>query len=222
MAFGRMLILVLMVLPFAVQGQWTKSQLPTLATLDRVVRVAADTFYISGSTRVHRTYNGGVTWTDFALDVLPTPVSDIHFFNSKTGLAAGDVGGGNTAIIAKTTNSAQSWALTFLTNSLPYPRIVQDLEFVTKLDGYAVATHNLVLKTTNGGNSWANVPVNVTGSLLFVKMDKVDHGYLVTEKFVTEFNGQSVVKNVFTVPENNPVVDLKIMPNKKIIIAQRN
>ncbi|MDA0198993.1 MAG: YCF48-related protein [Bacteroidetes bacterium] len=93
-----------------------------------------------------------------AWETLPQPttqnLTSVWFLNKDTGFVAG----GNTYTLGeiyKTTNGGKNWQLAHTTS-----KIIFDLQFLNDSIGYAVGYDNMLLRSSNGGNTWQAVNIN--------------------------------------------------------------
>jgi|AntAceMinimDraft_16_1070373.scaffolds.fasta_scaffold04606_3 photosystem II stability/assembly factor-like uncharacterized protein len=107
------------------------------------------------------TLNNGVT----------APLYSVFFTDSDTGYAVGGSGGGEAAIILKTTNGGSNW--TSQTN--PSNFRLYSVYFTNTNTGYAVGDQGIILKTIDGGTNWAYVQtigsINFLSSIYFINND---------------------------------------------------
>ncbi len=120
----------------------------------------------SSETKIAVTTNGGINW-NIKNDLGAYSLRAIAFYDSLNGLAAGWGG-----VIVKTSNGGTNWEL--ITKSVTTANAdLSDIFFIddstgwvcgsdgTRLGGY----NGIILKTTNGGNSWTKLIINNTGQL---------------------------------------------------------
>lgn len=110
--------------------------------------VHPDTVYMSGNYgRIIKTVNGGANWVLLNTNDTATQFWGLQFVNSLTGFAAGSAGK-----IMKTTDAGTTW--------VPLNSGVQNLfasvHFRNETTGY-ISGGSLIVKTTNGGSSWASL-----------------------------------------------------------------
>jgi|GEM_PF-3903554 len=130
-----------------------------------MVFAAVDTGYISlsravtattGETVVYGTTNGGKTW-----DTLYASSHDIvtmFFTDSKTGFMANNIYIPHSAsytAIYKTINAGQNWQQVYSSQTNKELGIIYSISFYTHQIGYATGAQGTILKTTDGGNTWA-------------------------------------------------------------------
>jgi photosystem II stability/assembly factor-like uncharacterized protein len=115
-----------------------------------------DTGYVAFGTApiVRKTLDGGFTWLYDTLPSLWASFRGIHFISSEIGYVCSDDGS-----IFKTINHGNSWTdITDPGNSLP----LYSIFFTSSDTGYTVGgdgwSSGVILKTTDGGNSWTNTP----------------------------------------------------------------
>jgi photosystem II stability/assembly factor-like uncharacterized protein len=145
---------------------WKPMKISTIQYLNDVYFLNADTGYIVGGPEVHRTLDGGETWS-----LVPNPAQSslysVHFTDYMNGVAVGY----NRTII-RTTNGGASWTLSQnSTSGIWY----LDIVFTSPLIGYYSASNGSVYKTTNGGATWTAQGTGTTSQLgdLFFLNDNV-------------------------------------------------
>ena len=122
-----------------------------------------------------RTTNGGQTWTSRAMAPLVDALIDIRFFDAQHGLATGGIGpysdsrariigtndGGATWTVRHTVEGLYGvgWKMTFPTRMVGYASVER---FTNDPDG---ETDAIVLKTVDGGQTWAEMRIPDAGSL---------------------------------------------------------
>jgi photosystem II stability/assembly factor-like uncharacterized protein len=110
------------------------------------------------SNLILRTTDGGTTWTrhNIPLDAwYDYSISDYHFFDSQNGILV------NYDKTFKTINGGQTWNL--LGGVKTY---VNDIAFVNNSIVYGVGANGIIVKTTNGGNTWFAQSKSVTNESL--------------------------------------------------------
>ncbi|MBS4035826.1 MAG: T9SS type A sorting domain-containing protein [Ignavibacterium sp.] len=101
-----------------------------------------------------RTTNGGTNW-NLAYNFGPGKVGIPFFVNSLTGwMIAGGVD--SLSLIKKTIDAGLNWTTQWGTTTQD---IFNAIHFSDVNNGWAVGRNGLILKTTNGGNSWANTGI---------------------------------------------------------------
>lgn len=145
--------------------------------------VNANTGYISGrfggwvatggSAFIMRTLNGGENWTTIPISAQDNyqQRGDLYFFNADTGLVCGEAGN-----IHRTTNRGINW--TTINTGLGVDDRIFSIHFTSVNTGYVTANDynqvlnintGKILKTTNGGLNWTNIPLpgNIEGHAKF-------------------------------------------------------
>lgn len=113
------------------------------------------------STMLHRTENGGQTWTTIS----GRGYGRIHFINERIGWA------GN----YKTTDGGQTWLYKQF-NFPPLENTIDKIWFADSLIGYAIS-YQTILKTKDGGNSWAIQTETKNGLLQDIQFYNSQIGY---------------------------------------------
>jgi len=93
-----------------------------------------------------KTIDGGVTWTEFEFEYQGL-MNKIGFIDSQNGYAIGTNGA-----YFKTANQGKTWTI----SNLGTQGHLNDFSFVDQKTGY-IAGEQEVLKTTDGGNTWASL-----------------------------------------------------------------
>lgn len=119
-----------------------------------------------------KTADNGTTWTDVTPDPSsPDPITAINFVSAQSGFASA----GTT--LYTTVNGGASWT------STPVPFTVTDLNFTDMLTGTATGTTTsantpaLIMKTTDGGQTWtSSLSVNDPNLFvsIFTRYDKIN------------------------------------------------
>ena len=178
---------------------WSPQSLSLDFTLDGVDFVDADNGWAisddssytgsGASTAIEHTTNGGNTWTPEWLSGC-LGLTAVDFLDSANGWVAGSYFpthfGGGSAIpaIYKTTNGGLTWTREALPSGTRRLTITS-LQFLDQDNGWAVGStfigHSLqgwLMKTTNGGSTWARVsPLNVD-ELVAVHFIDAQHGWI--------------------------------------------
>ena len=114
-----------------------------LETIDALTAFAVGGYDFVGGGLVLRTVDGGLSWQDV------TPASagfrNVFFLDANTGWVVGPS-------IYKTTNGGTSWTQQFGNSSTEFNAI----SFFDSQNGWAVGFNNLLLHTTDGGQTWTS------------------------------------------------------------------
>jgi len=105
--------------------------------------------YYTNKTKFFKTTNGGTTWDTLLLN--NNKYRSVFFIDQNTGW----IGGGNssdTSCISYTTNGGLNWT----SQKKNYVASVSNLFFINSLTGWAALGSPNILKTTNGGITFAN------------------------------------------------------------------
>jgi photosystem II stability/assembly factor-like uncharacterized protein len=139
-------------------NDWSASSLEYPANCQSLFFTGKNVGFMAGyQGYIGKTNDGGTTWTQ-----IPTGTTDelgsVFFTNANTGYAAGAVGTSQSqGIILKTVNSGATWSSTVV------PYYLYSVHFPDSLTGYAVGDtgnssyvnlYPVILKTTDGGNTW--------------------------------------------------------------------
>lgn len=171
---------------------------------------------LNGTDKLIKTTNGGTNWTSASTGT-SYYWQCIEFVNANLGF----VGGYN--MISKYNGS--TWTLYNIKDSIIlsgtlYPTVYK-IHFVTSSIGYAVGSNGLIIKTSNGGNTW----VKLNWGSDEVKVTAVDlrgvHFTDATHGFVVGLNGKilrttdGAIWTELTSPTTNPLYDVHFVSNTK-------
>lgn len=156
----------------------------------------ADTgFVANGDGTIYKTIDGGTTWSSVTMSSFSNPTS-IYFPTTQVGYVVTYWGK-----VAKTNDMGATWTILNQATSKP----LWDVFFTTIDTGYAVGgdgVSSLILKTTDGGNSWTVQTTTPTTSSSHnaVFFTSSDTGYLGnTSIYLT--NNAGAVWNSMTTPK---------------------
>ncbi len=107
-----------------------------------------DDISIGTNNFIGKTTNGGQTWQNITPASLVSGPWSVKFVTVDTGFVGADAG-----LMLRTVNGGTTWASV---NTGGYSGNINDIQFVTRLVGYACGTNGggTVLKTTDGGTTW--------------------------------------------------------------------
>lgn len=120
----------------------------------------------SGSARIIKTSNSGMTWDSVNTDTSKVrSLVDCYFWSKDSGIVVGNYRSSGSyangyAAILKTTNSGLTWERTYLSNRVG--ELCWKISFVNKLIGFVSIWKesglSYILKTTDAGSSWNEIP----------------------------------------------------------------
>ncbi len=139
-----------------------------------------------------RTFDGGTTWAQQHLNTNNYALDKVQMWSATRGWAVGNGGassGPGAAILA--TSDGTNWTPQA---EPPYIGVLEDLCFVSSMEGWAVGSSSHIIHTTTGGASWTEASSGVPGGLgdsssiddiWFNGVDFVDsmHGWAVGEDY---------------------------------------
>ena len=146
-----------------VQAQWSVNAGNTISgylRMNSVYFLDGNTGFIGGSNnlldgdgKISKTINGGANWKT-VLNTSGAAINEIYFVNTTLGFAVG-----NDGLVAKTTDGGENWTTQRLTGGFSVKEPIRAVHFANTTTGFAVggdATKYLI-KTTDGGTTWAEV-----------------------------------------------------------------
>jgi len=106
--------------------------------------------------RIHRSTDGGQTWSFYQTIFTTSWFSDIHFPTKSVGYTCGGTAFGNhTKIIAKTLDGGQTWLSITANAFLGYS--FSNIHFINADTGFVAHEEGDLLFTVDGGNSFSNI-----------------------------------------------------------------
>ncbi len=151
---GRALLFLTLCAASYSQQYWIQQQCPTTKSLVRLSFTdTLNGWAVGDSGVIVHTSNGGQNWS-IQQSFIITPVEDVFFINSNTGVAlANDYSGAGT-IILKTSNGGFNWSNARYSDTSLILKSVYFLDTMTGFMGGISPTVPVILKTTNGGANW--------------------------------------------------------------------
>lgn len=127
---------------------WNKLQVDFTEDLNTITVLHPDTLMVTGDHNLYVSFDGGQSW-----ETRPVPGVDIEasFF---TGILAGHVACKEGTIL-KTMDGGLNWYTTESANYIPSDFF--DILFIDAEFGFASRQHSVLLRTTDGGESWEEV-----------------------------------------------------------------
>lgn len=189
---------------------------PTLQTIERWCFINPDIGYGVQGTEVVKTTDGGTNWTSASWTTLTAGMyfSKLYFLDELNGFGIG--GEGSSSYIYRT--AGQYWDTVYQSNEF-----FSDIQMVTPYIGYVCGENGLILKTTDGGDSWNELanPAQGNRDLRALDFINTNSGYVVGDSTIlkTTDGGNTWVsesQNAFSVITDVKVVDLQtayIAPN---------
>ena len=178
---------------------WFIVPIPVTQQIWNIYFINSSTGYASGYKTLLKTTDAGTTWVD---KHFPTFLNDIHFTDINTGYVVSDHGH-----LLKTTNGGADWV-----NQKPTNIRLNGVSFADANTGIAVGglfnnTKNIILRTTNAGTNWIQIPYNYsTCNLSSVRFVNPTTGWIVghcsqiiktTDGGASWFNQTPPVNNIF-------------------------
>lgn len=145
---------------------WTSISIPFLGSSERIADFhffnSLEGFAVSSSNRVLQTSNGGISWTQ--LNLLSNFGRCIYFTDKDSGFILPN---NSNNIIYKTTDAGVTWPVLTPPSNLRKNMI----RFIDNV-GYIVGDGGTILKSTNYGNTWANLRIGSSFSFYSIVDDK--------------------------------------------------
>lgn len=131
---------------------------PSNARFDNCLFFSNDTGIVTSTypALIHKTTNGGLTWTKALIPPGYDYCGGISFVNSKTGYT--NLVSGGLCILFKTTDGGDTW------QQQNYMPAYNKLQFLTEQTGFG-KQYQRVLKTADGGVTWNEILSNPNGAI---------------------------------------------------------
>lgn len=118
------------------------------------------TFDSLGIVRLHRTDDGGTTWTN-PLSIGVGNHLAIEFADNINGYA-----GGSNGTFYKTTDAGQTWNIL----SINGPVHTNEIEFLSVDTGFVASRNGLMMRTFDAGQTWTSEVVDSAANLIYLKV----------------------------------------------------
>ena len=148
---------------------WTRKNLGFIQSINSIAYASGSVAYAVAATgNIFQSTDGGFTWT-FQQQLPLNPVHSMYFLDSLHGWISGTIHNGslqNGGAVLYTTDGGASWSTgpaPGIPNNYPnnIPPYFQDLEgvvFSSLQNGVCVGSGGIILRTTDGGTTWAFEP----------------------------------------------------------------
>lgn len=166
-------------------AQWNPLSVGSAQELYGIQYNSPPFIYVTGVDGLIKSADNGSTWNTFPLlDVGGSPILasilyDVHFFDAFTGVATGLMVSGNNEVILRTTNGGVNWSTVSLYGGGAWPRNLNDINFPSATNGFAVGTNGRILRTFNAGATWSSSPSGTTQALTSVYFTSTSTGFAV-------------------------------------------
>ncbi|MCC6815305.1 MAG: T9SS type A sorting domain-containing protein [Saprospiraceae bacterium] len=107
--------------------------------------ISVGTLYNSSTKNIHRTIDGGRTWTDISSGYTATRFMDIFFLSDSVVYMSGNEG-----LILRSYNGGLNWE----TLNTGTKEQLWGVHFTSPKIGFAVGSNGKIIYTNNGGNTW--------------------------------------------------------------------
>ncbi len=144
------------------------------------------TTYSGGSSTLHKTTDGGISWTPMYSTSDFRVIYSMFFINENTGWAAG-----YREHILKTTNGGINWVQQRdMGNSAGF----FSMDFINENTGWAIGDMGMSVNTRNGGSTWNQVPLSAgRGNVKFINSST---GWVVGSKIFKTTSGGFTFRNL--------------------------
>jgi photosystem II stability/assembly factor-like uncharacterized protein len=159
-------------------ANWQILSLGTTDDFEDIMFIGADTGWMVGYNMIYRTTDGGQTW-NLPESPLPIDACSVCFINSSEGWVAG----GSYFTILHTMDGGETWEEQDSGLGSEFGRLYS-IYFIDENNGWACGFHNLILKTTNGGNSWSKIGEQQNESLSNIIFFNNQEGIISSTQFI--------------------------------------
>lgn len=117
---------------------------------------------------VMKTFNGGKSW--YGIDTTLRKCKDVCFVTKKTGILVGNR-------VYKTTDAGNSWIEKYVPNQFLIATYFNSVFFIDSLRGFVGGNNGVVLKTTDGGETFTSYTINPSYNFSSVFFPSENIGY---------------------------------------------
>lgn len=175
----KLIIIIVVIIPMTATAQWNLIYYG--AQNGKMAVINKDTIIAVNGSAIHRSTNGGQTWSIYQTIFTTSLLLDVHFPTKTIGYACGGTAFGNHKnIIAKTINGGQSWDSLTSNSFIGYS--FTNIHFVNADTGFVSGDLGL-LKTTDGGISYT--PITLSGSVTDIIFTSNQNGLVSTSKYLS-------------------------------------
>ena len=169
---------------------WVDQQIPEVGYLESGFFLDSLLGWAVGNQAILKTTNGGNVWveqdTEYTHSFDAVPLHSAFFVNPDTGWVVGGIA--SISVIAKTTDGGTTWSQLHIQPPNPYLEIARLswVHFVNDSTGWCVGrlhpgVRELIIKTTDGGNSWFRQDEGVGEQLFCASFSDEHTGWAVGE-----------------------------------------
>ena len=180
----KIFYICLLLFPISLSAQWNivynnADLAPGLAVLNQDTVIAISSTY----GRIHRSSDGGQSWTSIQTLFSSSWFFDVHFPSTQVGYACGGTAFGlHTNIIAKTTDAGLSWDSLTANSFSGYS--FNHIFFVDDNIGFVSGEANLLLKTTDGGANFSPISIPIGENVTAISFQSSSLGFVATQKAI--------------------------------------
>lgn len=132
--------------------------------------------------RIHRTTDGGQTWSFYQTEFTTSWFLDVHFPTNSVGYACGGTAfGSHTNVIAKTTDAGQTWDSITSNDFTGYS--FRKIHFINADTGFVAQEAGDILITVDGGNSFSNITTD--GAVTAITSNPNEEVFIGLRKFLS-------------------------------------
>jgi len=161
---------------------WQTPSYTNMGISDISIINSTTAYAIGGLSTFIKTTNAGLTWSNGITSseftgISPERLFGIFFINQNTGWVVGYNNAQPPLRIFKTTNAGATW---FRQGENLINGYLQDIFFINENTGW-IAGNNKILKTTNSGNEWIEIPLPNNSQMYAVYFQNENTGFLTGE-----------------------------------------
>lgn len=153
-------------------GQWTLADSSVADTRILAISHLGASGYIGLGGYFFTSQDAGGTWGSYLPTVSGLPMIgiwvDAHFPTAQSGMVVGALNFDNEYMIMGSEDMGLTWTPLYESNTGNYPRRLNAVHFPTASVGYAVGTNGRIVRTTNAGANWSNLPTSIGSEITSV------------------------------------------------------
>lgn len=161
MSKNRVLLIILVLLPFLTFSQWEHKDVSTNVTLSAVHFQNELVGYVSGANEIYKTEDGGNTWQNILTAGSQSFFEDLFVFDNNNIIAVGKELTSNEALILRSNDSGVNWT----TANVSASSFLNSVFFVNSNLGFCAGSSGTILRSNDSGISWEVLNTGVSSTL---------------------------------------------------------
>jgi photosystem II stability/assembly factor-like uncharacterized protein len=162
-------------------------------------------FILASNNYLYKTIDYGSTWNWYPIQTASPAIWDLEFITSEKGFAVGSY---SRAYISRTTNGGINWTSDNI--FLGTAQSVYRIKFYNTTLGFAIGGSNVILKTSDGGDTWNTITVSQNSNIVLRDIAIASENKIliigINTLYKSEDGGLNWTSNTFPTPEYPMVI----------------